>query len=120
MNNKKVCCHCHQILPLTAFSKNKQNPDGLRYNCKKCQAFYHIKRTYGLSKNDYLSMLNEQNNGCKICGVSDVKLVVDHNHKTGKVRGLLCHNCNVAIGKLQESPELFFRALQYIKGELNE
>lgn len=48
---------------------------------------------------------------CRICGV-------DHDHKTGVVRGLLCWNCNVAIGKLGDNPDAVLNAYKYLKGEL--
>jgi len=63
-------------------------------------------------------MFEEQNGCCAICKKHQIefkkKLHVDHNHKSGQVRGLLCHNCNLAIGRLQESPTIIASALEYV------
>lgn len=82
-----------------------------------------LKRVYGLKNEDYDKMLQEQNNCCKICGVKDADtkkgyLVVDHCHKTGKIRSLLCNNCNTGIGLLKDSPEVIEKAAQYLKNHL--
>ena len=73
----------------------------------------YLKRTYGMSHEDYMRLLEKQGHKCAICGgegfVMDtqrhkVKLVVDHDHNTGAIRGLLCHNCNRALGLLHDKP----------------
>jgi len=79
-----------------------------------------------LSVTDYEDMLKQQNELCKICkkpetmlsnGKTKVlkRLAIDHCHKTGKVRGLLCHRCNTGIGGFYESPELLQSAIDYLK-----
>ena len=68
-------------------------------------------------------MAEQQNFVCAICGKSNFPmksissgcLVVDHNHKTNKVRGLLCHNCNRALGLLQDNTETLENAINYLK-----
>jgi hypothetical protein len=60
-------------------------------------------------------MLNNQNNACAICGAMDRRFVIDHCHKTGIIRGILCHNCNAGIGMLQDSPEIISSALWYLE-----
>lgn len=66
----------------------------------------HLKRRYGITTEQYDKLLKDQNGLCKLCGNpsgfknSNKRLFVDHNHKTGKVRGLLCNGCNIALGKL--------------------
>ena len=70
-------------------------------------------------------MYEQQNGVCAICGKPETKvqygkiqpLTVDHNHETGKVRGLLCFNCNIAIGKLKDDIVLLEKAIDYLKGE---
>lgn len=61
-------------------------------------------------------MLEKQNGVCAICGHKDKKksLAVDHDHKTGKIRGLLCGRCNPALGFIQESTELIKQLLKYL------
>lgn len=74
-------------------------------------------RQFGLSIEDYEGMLAKQNGTCQICceppGVR--RLAVDHCHVSGKVRGLLCINCNHALGKMKDSPELLEAAAQYLR-----
>lgn len=63
---------------------------------------YHLKRSYGITHDDYVRMLKAQGGGCDICGLKPKKgkhLDVDHNHKTGKVRGILCRYCNSKVLK---------------------
>jgi len=69
-----------------------------------------IKKKYGLSVEDYLNMVTKQNNRCVICKREPKwgkKLVIDHNHKTGKVRGLLCDLCNMITGIRENNNGLF-------------
>ena len=78
-------------------------------------------RWYGIKWADYEKMAQLQNWVCAICGSppSDKKrLSVDHCHATGKVRGLLCHNCNIAIGLLKDDPNRFIKASEYLLGEI--
>jgi len=85
----------------------------------------YLERNYGISYADYLIRLEKQKDTCAICGgegfVMDpskhkVKLVVDHDHKTGNVRGLLCHNCNRALGLLKDNPDTIQTMLDYLEG----
>ena len=66
----------------------------------------HLRQTFGLTPEDWARMFNEQNRCCSGCGdrfESSTKVVVDHCHSTGRVRGLLCHPCNVSIGFARDS-----------------
>ena len=75
---------------------------------------------YGISGDDYVKMLADQNGGCAICG-DDGKtsnggvLHVDHCHDSLRVRGLLCANCNQAIGKMRDDPDRLRRAADYLE-----
>ena len=77
-----------------------------------------LQKKYGMTKEQYAVMLAEQNGCCKICRRhhSETKrgLVVDHDHETGKIRGLLCDGCNRGVGMLQDKPELLRRAADYL------
>jgi hypothetical protein len=81
-----------------------------------------IKRHYGLTSSEYQSMLAEQRYGCKICGHKHDetqkrgRLYVDHDHTTGKVRGLLCGACNSAIGYFEDNVSVMEKAITYLKG----
>ena len=69
---------------------------------------------YGLLKEDLERMKTEQSNRCKICNKSAIRLVIDHNHLTGKVRGLLCDKCNQGVGYIENHLELLEEIDQYI------
>lgn len=84
----------------------------------------YLLREYGITYDKYEEMLLEQNHLCKICDTEGflmdeerhkTKLVVDHCHKTGVVRGLLCHNCNRALGLLKDSLIALNKAMEYLK-----
>ena len=85
----------------------------------------HLKRNYGISLDDFETMLAMQDGCCAICGrekPSDYKsksgfFHVDHCHRTGMVRGILCFRCNVAIGHLKDNAKLVRRALEYLLGK---
>jgi hypothetical protein len=80
------------------------------------------KDKYGLTSWDFLQMFKEQNGKCKICGTEKFYShegkanipVVDHCHKTGNVRGLLCNNCNRGIGLLKDDKDIVFKAYNYL------
>jgi Recombination endonuclease VII len=77
----------------------------------------NLKTLYGISLPDYEKLLRQQDGRCAICGRpprGKRPLNVDHDHVNGRVRGLLCGNCNRAIGLLDENPELFDRAKEYV------
>ena len=78
----------------------------------------NLKRHYGITPEEYDAMLTKQNNCCAICkkeNTANKSMPVDHCHKTGKVRQILCSNCNTAIGLLQEDPETLRAAIDYIE-----
>ena len=71
-------------------------------------------------KSQYPSLYLKQEGKCRICErePGSRKLSIDHSHSTGQVRGLLCTNCNLALGNLKDSPLLAVRAAQYLMGQL--
>jgi Autographiviridae endonuclease VII len=77
----------------------------------------YLKRTYGLTVEEYEAMLAAQGGVCFICRETpgDLPLHVDHDHVTGEVRKLLCVRCNNALGLFQESPQLFQAAADYLR-----
>ncbi len=77
---------------------------------------YHIKRTYGLIKEQYETLLESQNNKCKVCGEQkSYKLNVDHCHKTRRIRGLLCSKCNRGLGYFNDSLSKLRAAVEYLE-----
>lgn len=83
----------------------------------------YLKRNYGMDLADYENLLEKQDHKCAICGTKGFKmqtshknlLVVDHNHETGEVRGLLCHNCNRALGLFQDNTDTISNAITYLQ-----
>jgi hypothetical protein len=88
--------------------KSKATPSHVRRNRM-------LRSNYGMTLEDYERMYEEQGGICPICLNHFDKLYVDHNHQTGQVRGLLCSQCNTAIGKLRESKENLQRAIEYLE-----
>jgi hypothetical protein len=77
----------------------------------------HLKRKYGITLEDYDRMLEAQGGVCAICKEArpeERTLHVDHDHVTGKIRGLLCFRCNNAIGDLRDDVDLIYRMLDYL------
>lgn len=75
-----------------------------------------LRRRYGIGIDDYERMFHRQSGQCAICGKSvDGVLHVDHDHKTGRVRGLLCFDCNSGIGKMKDDPAVLRRAATYLE-----
>ena len=81
------------------------------------QANAHLQRTYGLSTAERDKMIADREGRCDICQrIPDYKLYVDHDHQTGKVRGLLCASCNSGLGLLGDTIVAINAALKYLKG----
>jgi hypothetical protein len=78
-----------------------------------------IKRKYGITLEEYNIIHNKQENKCLICGKhqSEIKIpfAIDHNHKTGKIRGLLCGKCNLGLGYFDDNINLLLKAVKYLK-----
>jgi hypothetical protein len=78
-----------------------------------------IRRTYGITLEQYQELLISQNNGCAICGRTEEpdgrRLAIDHDHQTGDVRGVLCNNCNNGLGSFSDNIEQMLKAIDYLK-----
>ncbi|MDQ1374746.1 MAG: hypothetical protein QOJ09_2084 [Actinomycetota bacterium] len=77
----------------------------------------HLKRKYGMTLGDYDRLLEQQGGGCAICGRpprEDMSLHVDHDHETGRVRGLLCFPCNNTLGDFEDDPTRLYAAADYL------
>jgi hypothetical protein len=82
----------------------------------------HLKQKYGISITDYNLLIQKQNYQCATCGTHEQNckrkvLCVDHCHKTGVIRGLLCHNCNVSLGLLKDNIDIINNLINYLKKE---
>ena len=84
----------------------------------------HLLSKYGITEEAYNALLETQNFGCKLCNQEFAdksgkrKLCVDHDHKTGRIRGLLCISCNRMLGYAADNPVTLLKAIQYLKGNL--
>jgi Recombination endonuclease VII len=142
----KKCSRCELEKPETIeyFPRNQFGKRGFRSHCKVCtnktnretrerrKHLWHrsrrngwLRRLYGIRNEDYERMLKQQGGRCAICRSTSPKRArqvyfsVDHCHQTGRVRGLLCVNCNTLVGLLERSgapSTLSFEAVAYIKG----
>ena len=128
----KKCKQCGRIKNKTEFQKDVSKKDGLRPECKECTSInrkksydferrrkHELNRKYKNGHDEYKRLFEEQKGKCAICKSPEngryKSLSVDHCHDTGKIRGLLCNNCNRGIGLLQDSCEVVESALQYLK-----
>ena len=103
-----------------ASNKERRHTYNKRFHAKhrdKRRRYRLLKRTGIVADVDYDAMLNEQGDVCAICKRTDRYgrcLALDHDHKTKEVRGLLCTDCNVALGKFHDDPILLKRAAEYL------
>ncbi|MFF9174763.1 endonuclease VII domain-containing protein [Streptomyces sp. NPDC003236] len=115
----KLCRKCGEVKPWSEWHRNATASDGLSTRCKVCRAAEgragHLKRNYGLTEAERDAMVAAQRGLCVIC-LDAPAAHVDHCHKTGRVRGVLCFNCNSALGKLREDPDVGRRAVAYLEG----
>jgi len=97
---------------------NLKNPE--KWKSRRRQ--YCLKAKYGITEDKYLELLEKQGGKCALCDkrAEDERhgvLRIDHCHDTGRVRGLLCDNHNLAIGKIGDTEEAILKILEYIRGE---
>lgn len=136
---EKRCSVCHLVKPLIEFYLSRDRRDGRQGTCKSCQIVrstqwnkdhpetakrsvrrVYLRKLYGLTPERYDELLIAQGGGCAICGRPDahkggIRLHVDHDHDTGKVRGLLCSRCNQSIGAFEDDPALLRLAVAYLE-----
>jgi len=139
----KTCGKCLETKPLDEFHRNKNMKDGRVSRCKDCakeastqwrlenrdpeaQREYMRRwhdmnrgRRYGLTPLEYLRLEEASGGVCAVCGQPPSgkrdRLVVDHDHVTNKVRGMVCHPCNSGIGLFQDDPERLRAAAQWVQ-----
>jgi hypothetical protein len=115
------CSKCKNTLPVSHFSVSNLKIYGTRKKanqvCKLCIKERDLKSRYKITSLEERLMISTQESKCKICDKTE-KLCVDHCHTTRKIRGLLCHSCNLGIGKFRDSPLLLRKAADYIESIL--
>jgi len=136
MGKTKECTNCHQVKLLFEFYPSKTYKDGRQSICKACStqkvATYNknhpdkskfsarkaqIKQSYGLLYEDWLKLWETQDGKCAICGESFDRpgaANTDHNHKTNKVRGLVCRRCNIGLG-YYENTKRMIESINYLR-----
>lgn len=131
---KKQCSECRKIKPVAAFCRNKSTYDRLYPKCRACIAArdrknYAAKKVkswflkYGITEQTYWEMFEAQGGVCAICKQAETRinrgtlahLAVDHDHNTGRVRGLLCATCNAGIGHFRDDTDLLQSAIVYLQ-----
>ena len=115
----KLCRTCGEVKPHSDWHRNATASDGLSTRCKSCRAVQgrqdHLKRQYGITEAERDELIASQGGVCCIC-LSAVPEHVDHCHKTGRVRGVLCFSCNAALGQFKDRPDAIRRAAAYVEG----
>lgn len=129
------CKTCKKLKPWDDFYKHKAYKSGHYRECKTCadkrgaknaiknpdmRLSANIKK-FGITVLDYKKIYAEQHGNCAICGKSQSnqkqRMCIDHSHKTGKVRGLLCTHCNKGLGMFEDSIDVLLSAVSYLKNE---
>jgi len=126
-NKDKVLEQCRQWR-IKNRGKIKKRDNTWYINNKKIvlekQYEYNLKRYYGINIEQYNDLFSKQEGKCSICNKHQTtlknKLVVDHDHATGEIRGLLCKKCNVMIGFAEENIEILENTINYLKKYSNE
>lgn len=138
--SKKICTSCKVEKLHSEFYADKRRESGTSSMCKECWRLYEknrrdkmgykgrktkkLKYLYGLTYEEYMAMLKEQNDKCAICNNKEQvfnhqskkvqKLCVDHDHDTGAIRGLLCTACNKGLGHFKENADRLLNAHLYL------
>ena len=120
------CSMCHTWKLPEQYNKNKKQKTGLSYACRTCMTDhtrkYNLVTKYNITTAKFAEMLLEQGTKCACCQMSFEmqgkqlnRPHVDHNHKTGEIRNLLCGNCNLAAGKVKDSSAFAEQLASYLK-----
>lgn len=146
---EKPCTKCGETKLLSEFYKDTRRKSGASSWCRECWKAYEaarreklgargrknrkLKYLYGMTINEYSALLKAQDGRCAVCSRKEwvinnksskiQKLSVDHDHATGKIRGLLCTACNKALGLLNDDPEVVMKSYEYLlkhKEEVND
>ncbi len=116
-DDTRQCRKCLRVLPIENFRfYNKR--DNKRHNiCRTCRNI-HRKVVRNATNHEYETLLQDQDNACAICGITaeeiGKKLIVDHNHETLKVRGLLCWRCNSGLGFFKDNQAHLAMEIEYL------
>jgi len=125
-DNGRVCTECKAYKPWSEYNFNKGTRTGYFSKCRNCQAKLRnesrIRNQCFIGITQLIEILESQNNKCKICdrdlefrasGIN--KVCIDHSHKTGKLRGLLCTKCNSVLGFCDDNRDVLKKAIIYLE-----
>jgi hypothetical protein len=121
------CRDCQQEKAEDDFPRNKRSSTGRGIYCKLCHnnrtrrnrqknggaSRYHLRARYGIEPHELAVLIESQHGLCAVCSKTEATQV-DHDHRTGKVRGILCLNCNAGLGALKDDPKLIWAAIDYL------
>ena len=136
----KWCFACETIKPVTDYHRSADRSDGLQSRCKTCsydaylrrlaadpekvraasnrsQRKHARRRLYGVTNEEYAAGVLEQRGRCSICRL-ERKLVIDHDHQDGHLRGFICHRCNMALGLMADDVDRLRKAADYLEADL--
>ncbi|MEU8257335.1 endonuclease VII domain-containing protein [Micromonospora inaquosa] len=129
-DGQRRCRDCAEWKPLSDFCSSSKRPSGRGSYFKPCHndrtretkqrlyggtREYHLRRRHGVGEKEFQELLAEQGGVCAICGAAHPQHL-DHDHRTGWVRGILCFNCNGGLGQFRDSPMRLARAITYLRG----
>ena len=113
----RQCRKCFRVLPLENFRYYNKRDNKRHHICRTCRKI-HRKVVRNATNHEYETLLQIQNNACAICGITPEeigkKLIVDHDHDTLKVRGLLCWRCNSGLGFFKDNQAHLAMAIEYL------
>ncbi len=118
----KTCSRCGETKELSRFSKRSDRPSGVQSKCKDCERVVRAKyykphevarRKFKLTEDQYNDLMKHEN--CQICNVELTKKCIDHCHTTNKVRGVLCNNCNTALGLVGDNAQILQSMVEYLQ-----
>lgn len=110
----KRCCRCGEVKALHCFGRDRRCADGLNLQCRECKSNWNRIYRYGIGTREYLELVAKQDGKCALCD-RVTRLQIDHCHETGRVRGLLCHTCNKALGAMGDTVQSIRRVLMYLE-----
>ncbi len=126
---KKPCARCGQAKPLDQFHRNAGKASGYESYCKGCKytpaqreahnarsRAHKFKARYGITVEERDALVAAQGGRCRICQ-EEKPLHVDHCHGSGKVRGMICHQCNVLLGNAKDRPDILRAAIEYLEAQ---
>lgn len=119
----KMCTKCGVLKSVNDYYKRSNRTGNMQTFCKTCSnenaRNSSFKKWYNLTNLDYNRMFEQQEGKCLICGKHQSEFKrrfnVDHDHKTGKIRGLLCFKCNTGIGRFNDNILLLESAIKYLE-----